>query len=72
MGLRNITTANLPLYEAIHLDPVMMEHLGGPLPEEGLAQELDRDAEATREDRYWVLVIVPDDDPDAVAGTIAI
>jgi RimJ/RimL family protein N-acetyltransferase len=72
LGLRSITRADLPLYEAIHLDPAMMEHLGGPLPDEGLAEKLVRDAEATETDRYWVLVIVPDDDPDVAAGTIAI
>jgi RimJ/RimL family protein N-acetyltransferase len=70
--LRNITAADLELYEAIHTDPRMMEHLGGPLPREGLAEKLRRDAADTQADRSWVLVIVPDDEPGAAAGTVAI
>jgi RimJ/RimL family protein N-acetyltransferase len=72
MGLRNITDDDLPLYEAIHCDPVMMEHLGGPLPRDGLAETTARDAESTDADRYWVLVIVSDDEPGVAMGTVSI
>lgn len=72
MRLRNITTEDVSLYEAIHLDPAMMEHLGGPLPKEGLADKLVRDAAAVEADRYWVLVIVPEDEPGAAIGTVSI
>ena len=41
MELRNLELGDLPLYEAIHCDPAMMEHLGGPLPREGLAELKD-------------------------------
>lgn len=70
--LQNITTDDLWLYEAIHCDPRMMEHLGGPLPKEGLAEKLERDAAATAADEVWVLVIVPDEESGEAAGTVAI
>ena len=72
VSLRDITVEDLPLYEAIHCDPRMMEHLGGPLPREGLAEKLERDAATTAAGETWVLVIVPDEDPDAAAGTVTI
>lgn len=49
-----------------------MEHLGGPLPKEGLAEKLERDAAATRADEVWVLVIVPDEESGEGAGTVTI
>jgi len=67
--LRNLDPGDLWLYEAIHRDPRMMEHLGGPLPQEGLAEKLERDAAATEADEVWVLVIVPDEE---AAGTVSI
>jgi RimJ/RimL family protein N-acetyltransferase len=70
--LRNITAEDLGLYEAIHTDPRMMEHLGGPLPRDGLAEKLRRDAEAAAADEYWVLVIEPDEDPGTAAGSVSI
>jgi RimJ/RimL family protein N-acetyltransferase len=72
VSLRDITVEDLPLYEAIHCDPRMMEHLGGPLPREGLAEKLEKDAATTAAGETWVLVIVPDEDPDAAAGTVTI
>jgi RimJ/RimL family protein N-acetyltransferase len=69
--LRNITADDLWLYEAILCDQRMMEHLGGPLPREGLEEKLRTDAAATDSDEYWVLKIVPDED-GAAAGTISI
>jgi RimJ/RimL family protein N-acetyltransferase len=70
--LRNLELGDLPLYEAIHCDPRMMEHLGGPLPREGLEEKLARDVATTEAGETWVLVIVPDDDPEAAAGSITI
>jgi RimJ/RimL family protein N-acetyltransferase len=70
--LRNITNDDLALYEAIHCDPGMMEHLGGPFPKEGLAEKLRRDAAATEADEYWMLKIVPDPDTGTAAGTVCI
>lgn len=72
VSLRNITLDDLPLYEAIHCDPAMMADLGGPLPREGLAEKLDMDVATTSAGETWVLVIVPEDDPGAAAGTVTI
>ena len=72
MELRNLELGDLPLYEAIHCDPAMMEHLGGPLPREGLAEKLKRDVASTEAGETWVLVIVPEEDPGSPAGTVAI
>src|SRR6266498_3072907 len=47
MELRNLSMHDLWLYEAIHCDPGMMEHLGGPLPREGLPEKLERDVATT-------------------------
>jgi RimJ/RimL family protein N-acetyltransferase len=71
MALRNLTHDDLDLYEALN-DPVMMEHLGGPVSSEGMAEKLARDAAAVEADRYWVLVIVPEADPGVAIGTVSI
>ena len=34
MELRPVTADDVALYEAIHCDPAMMAHLGGPFPRE--------------------------------------
>lgn len=72
MELRPIDLTDLPLYEAIHCDPLMMEHLGGPLPREGLAEKLQRDVASIEAGEIWVLKIMPDEDPDTPAGTVAV
>jgi hypothetical protein len=71
MELRNLEIDDLPLYEAIHCDPRMMEHLGGPLPREGLAEKLRRDVASVEAGDTWVLKIVPDEVGTA-AGTVAV
>jgi RimJ/RimL family protein N-acetyltransferase len=70
--LRNIGLEDLWLYEAIHCDSRMMEHLGGPLPREGLAEKLRRDVASTEVDEAWVLKIIPDEDAGAAAGTVSV
>jgi len=68
--LRNITLDDLPLYESIHCDPEMMEHLGGPLPREGLAEKLRRDVASVEAGEIRYLAIVADD--GTAAGTVCI
>jgi RimJ/RimL family protein N-acetyltransferase len=72
MKLRNLSNDDLWLYEAIHCDPAMMEHVGGPLPREGLPEKLARDVASVEADTSWIVVIVPDEDPNAAAGTVAV
>jgi GNAT superfamily N-acetyltransferase len=50
----------------------MMEHLGGPLPREGLADKLRLDVASAEAGDSWIFKIVPDDDPHAAAGTVCI
>jgi RimJ/RimL family protein N-acetyltransferase len=72
MELRNLTTDDLWLYEAIHCDPAMMAELGGPLRPEGLWQKLQQDVADVEAGTVWVLVIVPDDDAGTAAGTVSV
>jgi RimJ/RimL family protein N-acetyltransferase len=72
LELRNIEAEDLALYEAIHCDPAMMSELGGPLPREGLAEKLQRDAAATAAGEVWVLKIIPDEAAATAAGTVTI
>ena len=75
MELRPIELGDLPLYEAIHCDPAMMEHLGGPVPREGLEKKLRRDVATTAAGETWVLKIIPDPgegDGAGPAGTVSV
>lgn len=72
MQLRNIEIDDLALYESIHCDPEMMEHLGGPLPKEGLAEKLQRDVASTEAGETWVFKIIPDEDAGTAAGIVTI
>ncbi len=72
MELRNIEVDDLALYEAIHCDPEMMAELGGPLPREGLAEKLRRDAASTEAGEIWVLKIILDEEAGTPAGTVTI
>jgi len=71
MKLRNLEIDDLPLYEAIHCDPRMMEHLGGPLPRAGLADKLRRDVASVKAGETWILKIVPDE-AGTPAGTVVV
>lgn len=71
MKLRNVGADDLWIYKAQNV-PEMMEHLGGPPSMRGIADKLRRDVAATQADKYWVLVIVPDDDPSTAAGTVGV
>ena len=72
MRLRDLTTGDLALYEAIHCDPAMMAELGGPLPSEGMWAKLRKDAADVEGDRVWVQVIIPDEEVGTPAGTVSV
>jgi RimJ/RimL family protein N-acetyltransferase len=72
MDLRNIELDDLALYESIHCDPRMMEHLGGPLPSEGLAEKLERDVASAAAGETWILKIIPDPGSGTAAGTVVV
>jgi RimJ/RimL family protein N-acetyltransferase len=70
--LRDVTLADLALYERMRCDPRMTTHLGGPLPREGLSEKLGRDVESVRDGSAWVLTILPDGDATQGAGSVCI
>jgi hypothetical protein len=52
-------------------DAVMVADLGGPLPREGMAGKIRRDARQAADDLAWCKKIVPDETtPEVVAGTV--
>jgi RimJ/RimL family protein N-acetyltransferase len=71
VDLRPITMDDLPLYEALHLDPVMMAELGGPLRRESLADKLLGIVEEVRSGKTWYFVVVPEGEREP-AGTVCV
>lgn len=73
MLLRDVTVDDLDAYVRMRCDPVMMTELGGPLPREGMADKVRRDAREAAADQSWIKMIVPDADrPDVVAGALTV
>ncbi|CAM5375745.1 GNAT family N-acetyltransferase [Streptomyces griseorubiginosus] len=73
MRLRDVTVDDVDAYVRMRCDPVMMADLGGPLPWEGMADKVRRDAEEAAADEAWIKMIVPDPArPDVVAGSLTI
>ncbi|MFG3146511.1 GNAT family N-acetyltransferase [Streptomyces sp. NPDC048243] len=73
MHLRNVTPDDVEAYVRMRCDPAMMADLGGPLPADGMADKVRRDAEQAAADREWIRMIVPDaGDPGVVAGSVAL
>ncbi|MFF1838201.1 GNAT family N-acetyltransferase [Streptomyces sp. NPDC058231] len=73
MQLRNVSPGDVDAYVRMRCDPAMMADLGGPLPREGMADKVRRDARQAAADLAWLKMIVPDPaTPDLVAGTVTI
>ncbi|MEU6232541.1 GNAT family N-acetyltransferase [Kitasatospora sp. NPDC047058] len=73
MRLRNVEPGDVGAYVRMRCDPVMMAELGGPLPEEGIADKVRRDVLDAAADRSWIKMIVPDGAaPGVVAGSVAL
>ena len=72
MELRAISMEDLPLYESLHCDPVMMAELGGPLPREVLAGKLRGIVESVEAGDSWYFKIVADEGAGVGAGTVCI
>ena len=71
--LRDVAVDDVDAYVRMRCDPAMMGELGGPLPREGMADKVRRDAEDAAADRARVKMIVPEPDrPDVVAGSVTI
>ncbi|GGP59932.1 hypothetical protein GCM10010287_57780 [Streptomyces variabilis] len=73
MQLRNVSLDDVDAYIRMRCDPVMMADLGGPLPREGMADKVRRDARQAADDLAWFKMIIPDGaTPEVVAGTVTI
>jgi RimJ/RimL family protein N-acetyltransferase len=71
--LRDVTPDDVDAYIRMRCDPVMMAELGGPLPVEGMADKVRRDAERAAAGTAWIKMIAPDPQaPEVVAGTVTI
>jgi RimJ/RimL family protein N-acetyltransferase len=67
--LRPLTREDRDLYERVYTDPAMWAELGG-VPEQDMAEKLERDVRSVEEDRHWVFVIVTDE--GEAAGTVSV
>jgi RimJ/RimL family protein N-acetyltransferase len=73
MRLRDVELGDVSAYVRMRCDPVMMAELGGPLPREGIKDEVARDVQAAAAGEEWIKMIVPSETaPDTVAGTVAL
>lgn len=73
MRLRNVRPDDVDVYVRMRCDPVMMADLGGPLPPDGMADKVRRDALEAAAGISWIKMIVPDPGvPDVVAGSVTI
>lgn len=71
--LRDVTEDDVEAYVRMRCDPVMMAELGGPLPRDGIADKVRRDAAEAAADTSWIKMIVPDPDmPEVVAGSVVL
>jgi RimJ/RimL family protein N-acetyltransferase len=71
--LRDVEPGDVEAYVRMRCDPAMMAELGGPLPREGIEAKVDTDVRRTRDDDWWVSMIVPHEaTPEVVAGTVAL
>jgi RimJ/RimL family protein N-acetyltransferase len=70
--LRDVEAEDVEAYVRIRCDPAMMTELGGPLPRDGIEEIVSRHARLTRPGEALICMIVPDDDPAVVAGTVAL
>ncbi|MFD7924132.1 GNAT family N-acetyltransferase [Streptomyces sp. NPDC059740] len=64
--MRDVTPHDVDAYVRMRCDPVMMTHLGGPLPREGMEGKVARDAGEAAADVSWIRMIVSD---GTTAGT---
>ena len=72
VSLRDVTLDDVDAYVRMRCDPVMMAELGGPLPRDGIEAKVERDVAYARDGTGWILMIVPDEDPAAVAGSVVV
>lgn len=72
MKLRRIASDDLPLWEAMQCDPVMMAELGGPHPKEEMPRIFANTLSFSEDGRGWVFVVIPNEKLEDAAGSISI
>jgi RimJ/RimL family protein N-acetyltransferase len=72
MWLRDVRVGDVEAYLRIRCDPAMMAELGGPQPRDGIEQMVRRHARDSRSGTALICMIVPGNDPTAVAGTVTL
>lgn len=72
MKLESISMDDLPLWESIECDPVMMEHLGEPTPRDRVPDILRRNIASVAAGTAWIFKIIPYGDSAEAAGTISL
>ena len=72
MRLRNVSPADVDAYVRMRCDPAMTADLGGPQRAEDMPAKVRRDVAEVLADRSWIVMIIDDDDPTSVAGTVTL
>jgi RimJ/RimL family protein N-acetyltransferase len=72
MELADITADDLPLYESLYTDPLMMGHLGGAWPKERIPRKLRKDREEVEAGTAWVFKVIPEEGSGRAAGSVCI
>jgi RimJ/RimL family protein N-acetyltransferase len=70
--LRDVELDDVAAYVRMRCDPQMMAHLGGPRPEAEMADKVRRDVADAQSERAWICMILSEDEPNAVAGTVTL
>jgi RimJ/RimL family protein N-acetyltransferase len=71
--LRDVEPGDVDAYVRMRCDPVMMAELGGPLPREGMAAKVERDArEAAAGSALIKMIVLDEPAPGVVAGSVVI
>jgi RimJ/RimL family protein N-acetyltransferase len=63
--LRPVTLDDLPFYERLRCDPVVMAELGGPVPRESLPAKVRNDVAMNEAGQARSMIVVTDDGVDA-------
>lgn len=72
MRLRDVRIGDVDAYVRMRCDPAMMAGLGGPRRPEDMPEKVRTDVASVAGGSAWIKMIVPDDAPDAVAGTVTL
>lgn len=72
MRLRDVSAADVDSYIRMRCDAAMTADLGGPQRAEDMPDKVRRDVAEVLADKSWVLMIVDEEDPNVVAGTVTL